>query len=126
MADTQKVPLQFLKESESKPVDGKGVRPNVLAFFNKKLDINRFFIEDSEGNNVAQQNAAGDVPKVETGGGMANGDDAGTDPFEDALDDALCVYVTGDETQDFIHKNEKLIMFYVDLENEEIVDKQAG
>lgn len=29
---------------------------------------------------------------------MAGGDDAGTDPFEDALDDALCVYVTGDET----------------------------
>lgn len=42
---------------------------------------------------------------VETGGGMANGDDPGTDPFEDALDDALCVYVTGDETQDFISKN---------------------
>jgi hypothetical protein len=98
MADNQKVPLQFLKESESKAVDGKGVRPSVLAFFNKKLDINRFFIEDSEGGQGAAQQNAGDVPKVETGGGMAQGDDAGTDPFEDALDDALCVYVTGDET----------------------------
>jgi hypothetical protein len=54
MADTQKVPLQFLKESESKAVDGKGVRPNVLAFFNKKLDINRFFIEDSDGQKAVQ------------------------------------------------------------------------
>ena len=36
------------------------------------------------------------------------------------------MYVTGDETQDFINKNEKLILFYVDLENEEIVEKQAS
>jgi|TARA_B110000305_G_C18751835_1_gene321444 hypothetical protein len=53
MADVQKVPLQFLKESESKPIDGKGVRPSMLAFFNMKLDINRFFIEDSEGQVAA-------------------------------------------------------------------------
>lgn len=63
------------------------------------------------------------MPKVETGGG-GGGTDGGSDPFEDDLNDALCVYVSGDSNQDILHKNEKLIMFYVDLENEEILDKK--
>lgn len=62
------------------------------------------------------------MPKVE-GSGITDGNDGGSNPFEDALDDALCVYVSGDANQDLLHKNDKLIMFYVDLENEEIVDK---
>ena len=62
------------------------------------------------------------MPKVETGGGGPTGDEAGLD-FDDALNDALCVYVSGDSNQGVVEKNEKLIMFYVDLENEEIVDK---
>lgn len=48
MADKQEVTMEFLKESEMKQMDGKR-GPSMLAFFNKKLDINRFFIEDSEG-----------------------------------------------------------------------------
>lgn len=63
------------------------------------------------------------MPKVE-GSGITDGNDiSNSNPFEDALDDALCVYVSGDANQDLLHKNDKLIMFYVDLENEEIVDK---
>ena len=44
------------------------------------------------------------MPQVETGGGQG-GNDAGSD-LEDALNDALCVYVSGD-TQDILSKNEK-------------------
>lgn len=62
------------------------------------------------------------MPKVE-GSGIQEGTDGGSNPFEDALDDALCVYVSGDANQDLLHKNDKLIMFYVDLENEMIIDK---
>jgi hypothetical protein len=40
--------MQFLKESEFRQMEGKQ-GPPMLAFFNKRLDINRFFIEDSEG-----------------------------------------------------------------------------
>lgn len=47
------------------------------------------------------------MPKVETGGGIRDGADAGSDPFEDDLNDALCVYVTGDTNQDLLQKNQK-------------------
>lgn len=48
MAEKQDVTIQFMKENEYKKIGGsKG--PPMVAFFNKKLDINRFFIEDSEG-----------------------------------------------------------------------------
>lgn len=125
MADKQNVTMQFLKESELRQVDGKH-GPSMLAFFNKKLDINRFFIEDSEGATGTQQNEGNDMPKVETGGGMRDGNDEVSDPFEDDLNDALCVYVSGDSNQDLLQKNKHVIMFYVDLENEEIVDKAAA
>lgn len=52
MADKQTVPIEFLKESEVRQMQGKA-GPSMLAFFNKKLDINRFFIEDSEGQKAA-------------------------------------------------------------------------
>lgn len=55
---------------------------------------------------------------------MQDGTEGGSDPFEDALNDALCVYVSGDSNQDILQKNEKFIMFHVDLENEQIVEKQ--
>lgn len=44
-----------------------------------------------------------------------------SDPFEDDLEDALCVFKAGDSNKDIMEKNEKLIMFYVDLENEQII-----
>ena len=60
------------------------------------------------------------MPQIESGGG--NQDAANAQEFEDVLNDALNVYVTGDSNQDMIEKNKHLILFYIDLENEEIID----
>lgn len=68
------------------------------------------------------------MPKVEFGAktdGPSTGFDDNTDPFEEALDDALCVFKSGDGNSDILERNEKLIMFYLDLENEVIVDKKV-
>jgi hypothetical protein len=46
-----------------------------------------------------------------------------SDPFENELEEALCVFKSGDGNTDILEKNENLIMFYVDLENECIVSK---
>ena len=98
----------------------------MVAFFNRKLDINRFFIEDSDGNTQGAANGGDAMPKVEFGhteSGPSSGFADNSDPFEDALEDALCVFKSGDVNSDILEKNEKLIMFYVDLENEMIVNK---
>lgn len=64
------------------------------------------------------------MPQIESsGGGAENG--GRDDLFEDALEDALCVFVSGDSNQDIIEKNKKLIMFYIDLENEQIYDENG-
>jgi hypothetical protein len=101
----------------------------MVAFFNHKLDINRFFIEDSDG--VKNENPAGgnEMPKVEfgaSGSGPSNGFADNSDPFEDDLEDALCVFKSGDGNSDILEKNEKLIMFYVDLDNELILSKPGS
>ena len=103
--------MEFLKESVSKPIEGEN---GFVAFFNKKLDINRFFIASGTGDNM---------PKVEFGN-QEEGQDEDKDLFEDSLEDALCVFKSGGgKDQDLLQQNESLIMFYVDLENELIVDK---
>ena len=70
------------------------------------------------------------MPKVEFGGtGNGNpstGFDDNSDPFEDALEDALCVFKSGDTNSDILERNANLIMFYVDLENEAIIEKPAA
>lgn len=61
------------------------------------------------------------MPKVEFGGG---GNDDSKDPFEDSLEDALCVFKSGGgKDADILKENEGQILFYVDLENEQIVEK---
>ena len=62
------------------------------------------------------------MPKVEFGGG---GDDEGKDPFEDSLEDALCVFKSGNASKDtdILKENENQLLFYVDLENENIIGK---
>ena len=61
------------------------------------------------------------MPQVEFGGGEG-GDDK--DPFEDSLEDALCVFKSGGgKDGDILKENEAQILFYVDLENECIIDK---
>ena len=52
-----------------------------------------------------------------------NKEDAG-DLFEDALEDALCVFKSGGANVDLLKENDKQILFYVDLDNEEIIEKQ--
>ena len=66
------------------------------------------------------------MPKVEFGGG--EGQDDSKDPFEDSLEDALCVFKSGGggaggKDTDILKENEAQLLFYVDLDNETIVDK---
>jgi hypothetical protein len=46
--------------------------------------------------------------------------------FEDALGDALCVFKSGGVDSDLLEQNDKQILFYLDLENETIVDKDKA
>jgi hypothetical protein len=87
-------------------------------------------VEDSEGKkastNTANAGASTEMPGIEFGGGGGStGFADNSDPFEEALEDALCVFKSGDTNSDILEKNEKLIMFYIDLENELIIDKQG-
>jgi hypothetical protein len=62
------------------------------------------------------------MPKVEFGGG---GGDDDKDPFEDSLEDALQVFKSGGgKDSDILKDNEGQILFYVDLENEIIIEKK--
>ena len=68
------------------------------------------------------------MPKVEFGGG---GQDDDKDPFEDSLEDALCVFKSGGggangKDTDILKENEAQLLFYVDLDNETIIEKEAG
>ena len=76
-------------------------------------DINRFFVAEGTGDNL---------PKVEFGG---THDDDSKDLFEDSLEDALCVFKSGagGKDADILKENEGQILFYIDLENENIVEK---
>ena len=63
------------------------------------------------------------MPKVEFGG--VGGDDEG-DLFEDQLEDALCVFrsgAAGGKDTDILKENEGQLLFYIDLENENVIDK---
>ena len=62
------------------------------------------------------------MPKVEFGGGAATDE---KDPFEDSLEDALCVFKSGGggKDTDILKENEAQLLFYVDLDNETIIDK---
>lgn len=72
------------------------------------------------------------MPGVEFGGSNQNqgsgqiGFEDNSDPFENELDEALCVFKSGDGNTDILEKNANLIMFYIDLENESIVSKQGS
>lgn len=85
-------------------------------------DINRFFVDEGDSS---------DVPKVffsqndQGAGGNGDGQQKdGDDLFEEALEDALCVFKSGGANTDLLKENNGQILFYVDLENEEIISKQ--
>ena len=46
--------------------------------------------------------------------------------FEEHLEDALCVFKSGGVNSDILKQNEQQIMFYMDLENEEIMQKEEA
>ena len=46
--------------------------------------------------------------------------------FEDALGEALCVFKSGGVDSDLLEQNDKQILFYLDLENENIVAKDKA
>lgn len=75
-------------------------------------------MEDSDGNKAKPGNAG--MPQVEFGSSdkPSSGFADSSDPFEDDLDNALCVFKSGDANSDMLEKNDGLILFYVDLENE--------
>ena len=117
----------FLNESHTKLLTTTK-SPSIVAFFNPKLDFARFLVEDSDGRKG--QAADGQLPKTEFSGGQSAGPSTGfadnSDPFEDALEDALCVFKSGNNNTDVLERNKKNVMFYVDLENELIVEKNAS
>lgn len=66
---------------------------------------------------------------MEFGASTEFGDDE-KDPFEDELEEALCVFKSGagsggpgGKDTDILKENEGQVLFYVDLENENIVSK---
>ena len=102
--------------------------PDFVSYFNPRLDLNRFLIEDSDGKKGPA--AAGEMPAIESSaqqnGGPSTGFTDNCDPFEEALDDALCVFKSGDGTSDVLERNQKLVLFHLDLENEMIVAKKGA
>lgn len=122
MVKAQPASKAFLQESTKSIMAGQY---QLVKFFNPKLDINRFFIEDSDGKkNNNPGNSSEKMPSVEFGGGSGGFAD-NSDPFENELDDALNVFKSGDENNDIIKNNENLIMFYVDLEEECFINKDG-
>jgi len=94
MLSTQKSTEEFLSLSKTKPL-GKQMH----AFFNERLDINRFFVSEGEGGTGNMPD-----PKVEYSGSGAAKDDL---DFEDALGDALCVFKSGGVDSDLLEQNDK-------------------
>ena len=86
-------------------------------------DINRFFIEEGEGETAPQvffsKNEAGGDNTA--GGGEPSQSD---DLFEGELDSALQVFKSGGANTDLLKENGAQILFYVDLENEEVIAKE--
>ena len=60
--------VDFLKNSVKKKIAANaGQQFEFIAFFNKKLDINRFFIEDSDGKKGPDSKDGAGMPGVEFG-----------------------------------------------------------
>ena len=86
----------------------------MVAFYNKKLDINRLILAEGTGDSM---------PKVEFGSSGQGEADDGRDPFEESLEDALCVFKgtgggAGGKETDILTENQAQLLFYVDLDNE--------
>lgn len=107
MIQSQPQTLTFIQQSVKRSIssDGRLAYPFV-AFFNQKLDINRFFIEDSDGkkSNTETQDFNNDEIMGGKGTGQIGFED-NSDPFENELEEALCVFKSGDGNTDIIEQN---------------------
>ena len=81
--------------------------------------MNRFFDSEVE---------IGEGPIGEGGMKMESRENGGGEEadnlFEDHLEEALCVFKSGGVNSDILKQNEKQILFFLDLENEEVVNKE--
>lgn len=127
---------KFLEQSKTKLLNDF----KMFAFFNKKLvrniireffvpahltfhyfqDVNRFF------DNTVEVGSGPDMPQVEQKKDSLGDNGEKDDLFEEHLEDALCVFKSGGVNSDIIKQNEKQIMFFLDLENEEIIEKEQA
>lgn len=64
------------------------------------------------------------MPKIESSKGEAESGNDSKDLFEDELEDALCVFKSAGANSDILKENDAQILFYVDLDNESILDKE--
>ena len=64
------------------------------------------------------------MPKVESEKRSDAFDSEAKDLFEDELEDALCVFKSGGANSDILKENDAQILFFVDLDNEEIIEKE--
>ena len=128
MLTQQSAAADFVSASQRKPFGGE---TGQVAFFNNKLvscslgrldgdvtqpdsssfqslqDINRFFVDEGDSNDVpkvffSQSNGA----ENGTGDADANQQPGGSDDlFEEALEDALCVFKSGGANTDLLKEN---------------------
>lgn len=63
------------------------------------------------------------MPKVEFSTQPNDAKPDEKDLFEESLDDALCVFKSGGTNSDILKENEDQVLFFVDLDNEQIVDR---
>lgn len=86
-------------------------------------DINRFFIEEGDSENAPQVFFSKNDANADEN---ANASEPGQvdDLFEGELDSALQVFKSGGANTDLLKENEAQILFYVDLENEEVIAKE--
>ena len=84
-------------------------------------DINRFFLDEGDSSDVPKVFFSQNNPAEE---GQPKPDDSGADDlFEEQLDSALQVFKSGGANTDLLKENAGQILFYVDLDNEEIITK---
>ena len=75
ISKSQPSTVDFLKNSVRKKIPGAALGPyEMVGFFNAKLDINRFFLEDSDGKKAGGDGDGADkMPNLEFGGNQGTG-----------------------------------------------------
>jgi len=136
MLAQQQSAAQFLEESQKKDMGGDRGQ---VAFFNNRLvsdldlsltafwrvqDINRFFIDEGDSSDVPQVFFSKNTADEQLNDNQNNlPNQSSDDLFEEQLDNALQVFKSGGANTDLLKENEGQILFYVDLDNEAIIER---